>query len=97
MRFLVLSLISFYQKYISPIKGFRCAYGYLHGNGTCSSRISEIVRDSRFKDMPAKISEQFKECSLAKKTIENDRPNRKDTDECNEKLWCAGWGCTSCF
>ena len=89
LRHQILSLITFYQKHISPVKGFRCAYGHLHQNGTCSSRIKKIVRHSSFRDMPSHISIQFKACALANKVIANDRPNRKDTEECNDKLWDA--------
>jgi len=95
LRYLILSLIGFYQKYISPIKGFKCAYGHLYKNGTCSSRISEVVRSSSYRDMPSQISLQFKMCALANTIIENDRPNRKDTEECNDQLWCAVCGCSS--
>jgi putative component of membrane protein insertase Oxa1/YidC/SpoIIIJ protein YidD len=94
IRYLILKLIHFYQKFISPVKGFKCAYGVLHRDGTCSGRISEIVRVSPFVKMPFQISLQFKRCATASKMLENDRPNRKDTDECNDKLCCAGeWGC----
>jgi len=95
MRYLILHLIGFYQKYISPVKGFTCAYGHLHKNGTCSSRIFEIVSNSPFRDIPSQASLQFKKCAQAQKVIENDRPNKKDTEECNDNLCCAGWwGCS---
>jgi len=60
-------LIGFYQKYISPVKGFTCAYGHLHKNGTCSSRIFEIVSNSPFRDIPSQASLQFKKCAQAQK------------------------------
>jgi putative component of membrane protein insertase Oxa1/YidC/SpoIIIJ protein YidD len=95
LRHLILSLIRLYQKYISPAKGFKCAYAHLYENGTCSSRIYEIVRCAPFKEMRSQISFQFRACALASKAIENDRPNRKDTEECNDKLWGAACGCFS--
>ena len=99
VRHLIIGLIKIYQRYISPIKGFKCAYGQLYKDGTCSSRISKIVRNVPFKDMPSKISLQFEMCASANKTLEDDRekyplkPNRKDTDECNDQLWCAACNC----
>ena len=94
-RHLILSFISLYQKYISPVKGYKCAYGSLYKNGTCSSRIYEIVKYAPLKDMRSKISSQFQACEFASKTMENDRPNRKDTEECKDKLWGAACGCFS--
>ena len=102
-RQIIIALIVLYQRYISPYKGFRCAYGQLYKNGTCSSRISEIVRTVPFKNMRIEISTQFKMCAAANKTLEDDRPkyplkpNRKETDECNDQLWCAACNCPSIF
>jgi len=96
-RKLILSFIGLYQRYISPIKGFKCAYGQLYKDGTCSSRISEIVRSVPLRDMRFEISRQFDMCASANKTIENDRPNRKDTEECNDQLRCTAGNCPGFF
>jgi putative component of membrane protein insertase Oxa1/YidC/SpoIIIJ protein YidD len=33
---LIVYLIIFYQKVISPVKGFSCAHRYQHGGSSCS-------------------------------------------------------------
>ena len=44
LRYVGAGLIRVYQRYLSPRKGYRCAYGVLHGSGTCSSVGLEIMR-----------------------------------------------------
>ena len=36
--------IEAYRSYVSPLKGFRCAYGVTYGNGSCSDIALRIVR-----------------------------------------------------
>lgn len=36
LRPLALAAIGGYQRFLSPHKGWRCAYGALHGRGSCS-------------------------------------------------------------
>jgi len=78
MRLLLLHLIVLYQRYISPKKGFVCAYGVLHNNGSCSQLIFEIIRTKPFHQLPRLIIKQFKNCSLAYREI-----NNKDEDKLN--------------
>ncbi|MCH0695689.1 membrane protein insertion efficiency factor YidD [Escherichia coli] len=40
---LLLLLIVFYQRFVSPHKGLRCAYGVLHHTHGCSGAVKEIV------------------------------------------------------
>jgi len=65
MRLIAIWGINLYQKYISPYKGYRCAYGVYHQNGTCSSIIKlHIQRHGVVKAYPMIIN-QFKACKDA--------------------------------
>lgn len=60
-----LQVIEHYQRYLSPIKGFKCPSGQLYGNTTCSAAIKHIVKDQGlFKGIPA-IYQQFASCKKA--------------------------------
>lgn len=42
------ALVRVYRRWLSPLKGFRCAYGALHGGRTCSGVALEA-----FQELPA--------------------------------------------
>jgi len=37
------ALITFYQRYLSPYKGFRCAHCVLHGGASCSAHAKSLL------------------------------------------------------
>lgn len=82
MRFPLLCLIIFYQKYLSPKKGFICAYGALHKNGSCSEMIYEIVKTKPFYQLPRLIINQFRNCSLAYQTFNSLDEDRLNSGRC---------------
>ncbi|MEM5550874.1 membrane protein insertion efficiency factor YidD [Pseudoalteromonas neustonica] len=45
MKYLALLLIRFYQKRISPYKGFRCAHAALHQGVSCSEAVKHIIEE----------------------------------------------------
>ena len=44
-RRVVDAAIDGYQRHLSPRKGYRCAYGALHGDETCSGAVRRIMRE----------------------------------------------------
>ena len=58
-------LIHFYQKYISPYKGFRCAHGAYYGGDSCSGAVSKIIRRKGLINGFTAIKNQFRRCSHA--------------------------------
>ncbi len=46
MNKIAVALISGYQEYISPRKGFSCAYRILHGDESCSHYIKRMFLTS---------------------------------------------------
>jgi len=65
MKRIAILFINIYQRFISPVKGFRCAYGALHGDGTCSQIIKKIVKEHGVIGGRAKIRRQFADCRAA--------------------------------
>lgn len=67
-----LQLIDHYQRYISPIKGFKCPAGQLYGETTCSAAVKNIVKNKGiFKGLPA-IYQQFSSCKKAAQQLSLD-------------------------
>ena len=71
------ALIRFYQRQLSPRKGYRCAYGVLHGTGTCSSIGLQIMEQQGFWAFWRKMPLQFEACRAAAINLDEDREARK--------------------
>jgi putative component of membrane protein insertase Oxa1/YidC/SpoIIIJ protein YidD len=72
-----LYLIQFYQRYISPYKGFRCAHAaYYHGD-SCSGAVSKIIRRQGLVNGFIAIKNQFSRCSQAYLALKQKIPKRK--------------------
>jgi len=59
------AMIEAYQRHLSPRKGFRCAYGALHGTGTCSSIGKRFMREQGFLRFFKLMPMQFAACKVA--------------------------------
>lgn len=58
-----------YQQYISPKKGFRCAYSVAHGGTGCSGFAKHAIRDhGLWRALPA-IRQRFRDCRAAYEDI----------------------------
>ncbi len=60
-----LLLIRFYQRFLSPLKGFDCAHHRLHKGDTCSNAIKKIIIDNALRDVPKLARARFQECKYA--------------------------------
>jgi len=80
-------LIELYQKFISPNKGYKCAKGHLHGNGTCSSDTKKAFKEGGFISGMKEYRKSTKECKLAYKEITDSRNGK--TSACDLAI-CAG-------
>ena len=78
-RAIPLLLIKFYQKFISPYKGFRCASNVLHKNGSCSGIIFNIIKEKPISQWKSNIKNQFDCCKKAHLTLKS---------QCNHKNNC---------
>ncbi|MEM7433386.1 MAG: membrane protein insertion efficiency factor YidD [Pseudomonadota bacterium] len=105
MRRALAGFISFYQRFLSPYKRFRCAAAYRYGIPSCSAATKTIILDDGLISGRAKIVRQFRRCSAAaeatrKKKKPYRRKRRKDIVPNNEDsgkwAWCADAACASC-
>ena len=75
------ALIRAYQRHLSPRKGYRCAYGVLHGAGTCSSIGLGIMEQQGFWTFLHQMPLQFDACRAAAAALneetEEERQQRK--------------------
>ncbi|WP_428448760.1 membrane protein insertion efficiency factor YidD [Photobacterium nomapromontoriensis] len=96
MRKIVVYLICCYQRYLSPYKGFRCAYGCLHSGDSCSESIKKVIAEQGViaSIRPAKMQFQachdaYEQLSLQAERSRKKKRKRKVLDSCD----CVPWDC----
>jgi len=65
IKSICLLLIGFYQRFLSPVKGFNCAHHKLHQGDTCSHAIKKLIIEHPLKDALRLSKARFKECKTA--------------------------------
>ena len=93
LREIGLLLISFYQKFLSPRKKYKCAKGELHKNGTCSSVTKEAFEKDGFMAGIKAYRASIKECKEASIILKR---KRKDGSSCDGVDCCSGCNVGSC-
>ena len=79
-------LIGLYQRYLSPRKGFRCAYGVLHGRDSCSRFASRAIEGHGLVGGARLTSRRFDKCRWASHVLDYERA--RDRRERRERpLW----------
>jgi putative component of membrane protein insertase Oxa1/YidC/SpoIIIJ protein YidD len=61
--------IDFYRRYLSPLKGFKCAHHHVHGRGSCSTYGRDVFATHRFLDATRLLRVRFTECKQASLVI----------------------------
>lgn len=92
MSVLIAFCISLYQKFLSPLKGFRCAHGVVHGH-SCSEIIkAEVLSEGALQFVPI-MKKQFAACREAYDHIQKKREQRKgqicDALDCSDGVDCS--------
>lgn len=75
-RLSALSAIEFYQRRISPWKGFKCPHRILHGGLSCSAHTKELLiqmHGAGISTMLAHSIERFRACNLAADILDQQR------------------------
>lgn len=65
IRKISVRLIDFYQKNISPHKGYCCAYRVLHGEDSCSEYVKNVFLHQNLQDCIKLSRERFNQCAKA--------------------------------
>ncbi len=89
LREIGLVLITFYQKFLSPRKKYRCAKGELYQDGTCSSSTKEAFKKHGFVGGMKEYRRSTKECKKAYKTLTKDKIHK-------DSLLCDSVFCSTC-
>ena len=96
---LVLLVVRGYQRYISPYKGFSCAYKKLYKTQSCSAYFYSCVRDRALNLSTASnlLQQRLFECKQAYSILQTDlnyhqqskqKKRRRNNNECGS---CSEW------
>lgn len=90
LRRLVLAAIRFYQRHLSPHKGFACAYRVHTGRASCSSLGYRTVRRHGVFDGLALLRRRTYLCGVAHRrhALAGTRPHARQRGECDCDLPC---------
>jgi putative component of membrane protein insertase Oxa1/YidC/SpoIIIJ protein YidD len=90
--------IGLYQQYISPYKGFRCAYHAHTGHRSCSAYARAIVRKRGVFALVLAMPRQFDRCRTAYMAIlESRQPSHPSARKKDKKgKWYDGCDCSGC-
>ena len=62
---IAIALVSLYQRYLSPYKGFRCAHKTLYGGTSCSQYFQMVVREKGLVAAIPKFQQRLLDCKQA--------------------------------
>jgi putative component of membrane protein insertase Oxa1/YidC/SpoIIIJ protein YidD len=68
-RYTAAGLITAYQKYLSPLKGFSCAHRVLHRGESCSQYVKRTILERGLSDALPQTRQRFRDCRSAYLTI----------------------------
>ncbi len=90
--------ISKYQKYISPYKGYHCAYACLHKDLSCSAYGKEVIEKNGVVKGLRLLNQRFGDCSLAaKQSGKMMALQAKEVDpKSPPRLFCCLCSCCEC-
>ncbi len=93
MRTIIVFLIGFYQRYVSPHKGFRCAHAVRHSGASCSAAIKNIVLVHGIRRGAPMIRQRFAECrdsaSALRAESEEEKKKRRRRDYGDDGDWAC--------
>lgn len=99
------AMITGYQKFLSPHKGFSCAHRILYGEESCSQYVKRAVREHGLRQAVLMSRDRFQACKTAHQILrsrfsqeedERDRIRRNADHTCNTCLNttdCASMSC----
>ena len=89
MRAPALGLINFYQHYLSPYKGFCCAYRARTGRRSCSAYAKAVVARLGVHALFDAMPRQFARCKAAYASLSAaaTMPNGEQKEERRKKWW----------
>lgn len=83
LRLPAAGLIAGYQRFLSPLKGYRCAHRVLHGGDSCSQYVKQTLLAHTANDAWRLARQRFAACARAQLILMNEaqRPERPEEGE----------------
>ena len=91
MRAVSLAALNFYQRFVSPYKGFRCAFSIYHNTESCSGQVKNIISSVGLSRGWPLIRSQFQKCREAAVMLTQFDPPEGEHGEKEEQRnegWC---------
>lgn len=94
LRKLLIGVIKIYQRFLSPYKGFRCAYSVYHHTHSCSVAVIDILQQNQKVTLGIQqIRERLLACKAANVSLqelkEKELEHKKKPDKKNNSCSCA--------
>ncbi len=83
---LAISAINFYQRFLSPYKGFSCAYRVLYGGESCSQYFKRSIATEGLLVALTKRRDRFAACHQANQILRSQANDPEEKEEKNEKI-----------
>lgn len=83
---LALLAIRGYQRWLSPLKGFRCAHAVLHGGPGCSGYVASAIRARGLWGAAGAIRQRFQECRAAYAVLHSTESGGQGHEEIGRKV-----------
>lgn len=98
LRQLAAGTIVGYQRYVSPYKGFRCAYRCQTGRYSCSEYARRVTLRLGVLALWTALPRQFLRCRLAYQAILSAADDNKSSDKhsSNKRRWWDHVDCNPC-
>lgn len=90
IKLFCLLLIDFYQRVLSPRKGFNCAHHRLHQGDTCSNAIKKILLEQPLGEIVKLSRARFRECRAASTHLASHRVDIPCDISCAGDAGCLG-------
>lgn len=94
-RFLALEAIAAYQRFVSPYKGFRCAYAYHTGCASCSRLGYRAIRWRGLLDGLTLLFQRFDRCRNVYTRFRKPRPSHTRLAH-RQRGFCDALACIPC-
>ncbi|OCQ97020.1 hypothetical protein BCD64_15650 [Nostoc sp. MBR 210] len=78
------SVITGYQKHISPHKGFACAHRILYGGESCSQYIKRVIAQEGLRMAFIKSRQRFQDCKQANLILRSQLDDSEDAESEDE-------------
>jgi putative component of membrane protein insertase Oxa1/YidC/SpoIIIJ protein YidD len=78
IQWLVVLATSFYQRYLSPIKGFSCAYRVYYNTESCSSYVKRLFIEQDLQSAIVLANKRFQDCSHANRILMSKQENEEN-------------------